>query len=175
MMTDLSRNRIGIGEIKELAHQSQLSPDLTAQIVDNIFDGDPVLARNSAWVMTHFTNEQIDALQDRQNEFIDVILSTENTSLRRLLLNIVERQKFAEDSLRTDFLDFCLEDMASASEMPGIQCLCMKIAYRQCCFFPELLHEMAERLSIMQNGYATSTMGLRKKMLKKIEKSLSKD
>ncbi|MCQ2227836.1 MAG: hypothetical protein MJZ01_08020 [Bacteroidales bacterium] len=175
MMTDLSRNRIGIGEIKELAHQSEQSPDLMTQIVNNISGDDSVLARNSAWVMTHFTNDQIDTLQERQNEFIDMILSTENTSLKRLLLNIIERQKFTEDSLRTDFLDFCLENMMSASEPPGVQCLCMKIAHQQCLFFPELLHEMAERLAIMQNGYATSTMGLRKKMLKKIEKSLSKD
>lgn len=71
----------------------------------------------------------------------------------RLSLNIIERLKMDEDDLRTDFLDFCLEHMASVEELPGIQSLCMKLAYRMCMFYPELMGEFKVTLESMETEY----------------------
>ncbi len=166
-MLDKDGNRMGIEDVKREACGAQSIEEIN-EMADRIHSEDPIVARNAAWVMTHFTKEQVEMLMPRQDEMVDVILETDNSSLRRLLLNVVERQEMNVERLRTDFLDFCLEHLVSPDEQPGIQSLCMKLAYRQCCFFPELMEEMKNTLGMMEEGYAKSVMGLRRKYLKKL-------
>lgn len=145
--------------------QSATDNERLNRLVDGIHDEDPVAARNAAWAMTHLSDDRIFLLQPRQNEFIDLAMHTDSTPLRRLLLNIIERQAFDEQTLRTDFLDFCLEHMASPAETPGVQTLCMKLAHRFCNFYPELMKEFTEILQMMDSDYAICVKCLRKKML----------
>lgn len=168
-MREKLANIKAIGSVKYYAGKARY-PEFCDKIISLIYDEDPRVARNAAWVMTHFSQRLKKDLRCRQNEFIDLIINTdENPGLRRLLLNVVEFQGIEEEDLRTDFLDFCLEHMRMPEEPPGIQALCMKLAFVQCKFYPELMHEFKETLLIMQNGYATSMVGLRKRMLKKVE------
>lgn len=145
--------------------QSATDYEQLNSLVDGIHDEDPVTARNTAWAMTHLSDERVALLQPRRNEFIDLAMHTDSTPLRRLLLNIIERQAFDEQALRTDFLDFCLEHMASPAETPGVQTLCMKLAHRFCSFYPELMKEFTEILQMMDSDYATCVKCLRRKML----------
>lgn len=155
-----------IGTVRYLAAKAR-DPEYCEEILRLLYDEDPHVSRNAAWVMTHFSKKLKEALRFRQSEFIDIIMKTDNSGLKRLLLNIVEHQGVREEDLRTDFLDYCLGHMLAVEEPPGIQSLCMKLSFAQCLFYPELLHEFRETLLIMQNGYAVSLVGLRKKMLKK--------
>lgn len=106
------------------------------------------VARNAAWVLTHKPTAEIRTLP--QDNLVDLAMSTPDTSLRRLTLCLVERQGVAEESMRTDFLDYCLQHMHLAIEPPGVQALCMKLAYSMCRPYPELVHEFLETLNLMQ-------------------------
>lgn len=106
------------------------------------------VARNAAWVLTHKPLTEIRTLP--QKELVDLALSTPEASLRRLTLCLIERQGIAEDSFRTDLLDFCLLHMRLPQEPSGVQALCMKLAHRMCSPYPDLLREFHETLSIMQ-------------------------
>lgn len=156
--------RISGGEAVALARHTR-TPEAVAEWVALLHSANAMEARNAAWVMTHLTDEQIVALKPRQNEFIDLIMHTQNTALRRLVLNLVERQPMEEADLRTDFLDFCLEHMSLLDEPPGVQTLCIKLAYRQCRFYPELMQEFRTRLALMQEGYAKCVQSLLRKMM----------
>ena len=105
------------------------------------------------WGLTKATNEELSDLQVILNELIDKAMQTENSSVRRLTLNIIERLTLEEDDMRTDFLDFCFEHMVSIEEYPGIQTLCMKLAYRMCTFYPELMDELMRTLEAMEIDY----------------------
>lgn len=111
------------------------------------------VARNTFWGLTKATNKELAQLQPILHELIDLAISVENSSVRRLSLNVIERLTFEEDDLRTDFLDFCLEHMTSYEEFPGIQSICMKIAYRICSFYPELLEEFYRTIEGMDLDY----------------------
>ena len=111
---------------------------------------DARVARNAFWILTKATDKELSQLQPILNELIDLALSTPSSSVRRLSLNIIERLKMEEDDLRTDFLDFCLEHMADADELPGIQSISMKLAFRMCKFYPELLAEFKATLESME-------------------------
>ena len=80
-------------------------------------------------------------------------MQTENSSVRRLTLNVIERLTLNEDNLRTDFLDFCLEHLFDLGELPGIQAVCAKLAYRMCKFYPELMDEFIRTLEAMEIGF----------------------
>ena len=81
-------------------------------------------------------------------------------------MNVIERLKISEEDLRTDFLDFCLEHMVSLNEFPGIQSLSMKLAFRMCEFYPELMEELKRILQAMDIGYyRPAVKGVRNKIL----------
>ena len=131
-----------------------------------VFDPDYRVARSALWGLTKATNEELSELQTILNELIDQAMQTENLSVRRLTLNIIERLTLEEDDLRTDFLDFCFEHMVSIEEFPGIQTLCMKLAYRMCTFYPELMDELKRTLEAMEiDYYKPAIKGLRKRIL----------
>lgn len=122
--------------------------------------------RSALWGLTKATKEELSQLRVVLGELIDLALRTENSSVRRLTLSVVERLKMDEEDLRTDFLDFCLEHMVSIKELPGIQTICMKLAFRMCKFYPELMDEFIRTLETMELGYyKPAVKGLRKKIL----------
>lgn len=134
--------RIGLADVKMLV---ALIP--TDQLLQYIYHSDPVVANNAAWVMTHKPDSEIRTLP--QYDLIDLILTTTQVSLRRLCLNLVDRQTITAESIRTDFLDFCLLHMTLPEEPTGVQALCMKLARRMCAFYPELEQEFQQTLRLM--------------------------
>lgn len=111
---------------------------------------DERVARNAFWSLTKATDKELSQLQTILNELIELAMTTPSSSVCRLSLNIIERLKMGEDDLRTDFLDFCLEHMADTDELPGIQSISMKLAFRMCKFYPELLAEFKATLESME-------------------------
>ena len=131
-----------------------------------VFHADARVARSALWGLTKASDEELSALQVILNQLIEQAMHSENSSVRRLTLNIIERLKIDEDNLRTDFLDFCFEHMMNVDEFPGIQTLCMKLAFRMCQFYPELMDELKRTLEAMETDYYKPAIkGLRKKIL----------
>lgn len=116
-------------------------------------DDDRKVARNALWILTKATDDELSALQSMLGEFIGLAMQTPDSSVRRLSLNVIERLEISKDTLRADFLDFCLERMVAVDELPSAQSLCMKLAYRMCRFYPELEGELLRTLQSMEIGY----------------------
>ncbi len=129
------------------------SGDFLGFIRQFMHSDDGRVARNSFWVLTKATDQELSQLQGMLQELMDLALKTEHSAVCRLSLNIIERLKIEEDDLRSDFLDFCLEHMANMDELPGIQSLCMKLAHRMCKFYPELMAEFKVTLESMETEY----------------------
>ena len=111
------------------------------------------MARSALWGLTKASDKELSELQLLMNELIDLAMKTENSSVRRLTLNVIERLKMKEEELRTDFLDFCLEHLLNVEEFPGIQAVCAKLAFRMCKFYPELMDELMRTLEGMEIEY----------------------
>ena len=152
--------RIHIAQVRTAA-ATMAAPDLYALMLS----GSPLQRSNAAWVLTHKPDDEIANLP--QHEMIDLILSTESTTLRRLVLNLVERQPLDAENMRSDFLDYCLSHMATLEEPPGVQTLCMKLAHRMCSHYPELANEFGETLRLIPaEHYKPDTKCLIKKLKK---------
>lgn len=152
---------LGIEEIKAYARTIR-AEDLLPLIEDE----DAHVARNAAWIMTHKTDSELALLP--QDRLIGIALSDSRTAVCRMVLNVIERQPMDAEALRSDFLDFCLSRMSDLDTPPGIQSLCMKLAYRMCQFYPELEHEFQETLNIMElDFYSPGVRCVIRKMKKK--------
>lgn len=136
-----------------------------------IYNDDYRVARNALWCLTKASNVELLELQPALNELIDLAINAQNSAVRRLSLNIIERLNITRDNLRSDFLDFCLTHATSATEFPGIQSLCIKLAYRMCTLYPELMNEFICTLEAMEiDLYKPAVRSIRKRILSKIDK-----
>ena len=151
--SDRLKQTFSEGGAQEIYQEVKAHGDFLGFARRYIFDSDYRVARSALWGLTKATNEELSELQVVLNELIDQAMQTENSSVRRLTLNTIERLTLDEDDLRTDFLDFCFEHMVSIEEFPGIQTLCMKLAYRMCTFYPELMDELKRTLEAMEIDY----------------------
>ena len=160
------RQTFSEGGAQEIYQEVRAEDDFLGFARRYIFDSDYRVARSALWGLTKATDKELLELQVILNELIDQAMQTENSSVRRLTLNIIERLTLDEDDLRTDFLDFCFEHMVSVEEFPGIQTLCMKVAYRMCTFYPELMDELKRTLEAMEiDYYKPAVKCLRKRIL----------
>jgi hypothetical protein len=141
------------GEALAIYNEVKQSGDFLGFIKEFMYNEDYQVARNCLWGLTKATDKELSQLQVILDELIDLAMNTGNSSVRRLSLNLVARLKMEEDDLRTDFLDFCLDHMADINEFPGIQSICMKLAYRMCKFYPELMDELKRTLRAMEIDY----------------------
>ncbi len=166
---DRLRQTFSEGGAQEIYQEIKANGDFLGFARQYAFSQDYRVARSALWGLTKATDEEEAQLQVMLNEMIDQALQTDNSSVRRLTLNIIERLKMDEEDLRTDFLDFCFEHMVSIEEFPGIQTLCMKLAYRMCSFYPELMGEMKRTLDAMEiEYYKPAVKSLRNRILKKL-------
>ena len=147
------RQTFSEGGAQEIYQEVKASGDFLGFARQYAFSQDYRVARSALWGLTKARKEELSQLQVILNEFIDQAIRTENSSIRRLSLNIIERLEMSEEDLRTDFLDFCLDHMMDVEEFPGVQAVCMKLAYRMCKFYPELMDELKRTLEAMDIDY----------------------
>ena len=141
------------GGAQEIYQEVKATSDFLGFARQYAFSEDYRVARSALWGLTKANKEEISQLQVILNELKNQAMQTDNSSVRRLSLNIIERLEMSEDDLRTDFLDFCFEHMMSIEEFPGIQSVCMKLAFRMCKFYPELMDELKRTLEAMETDY----------------------
>ena len=154
------------GGAQEIYQEVKAEGDFLGFARRYVFCEDYRVARSALWGLTKASKRELSQLQVILNELIDLAIQTENSSVRRLTLNIIERLEIKEDELRTDFLDFCLDHMADVSEFPGIQSICMKLAYRMCSFYTELMDELKRTVEAMEiEYYKPAVRGIRSKIL----------
>lgn len=150
---DRLRQTFSEGGAQEIYQEVKAMGDFLGFARRYAFSEDYRVARSALWGLTKASKEELSQLQVILNDYINQAMQTENSSVRRLSLNVIERLKMDEDDLRTDFLDFCFEHMMDIEEYPGIQSVCMKLAFRMCKFYPELMDELKRTLEAMEIDY----------------------
>ena len=150
---DRLRQTFSEGGAQEIYQEVKATGDFLGFAHRYAFSEDYLVARSALWGLTKARKEEISQLQVILNELIEQAMRTDNSSVRRLTLNVIERLEMNEEDLRTDFLDFCFDHMMDVEEYPGIQSVCMKLAFRMCRFYPELMDELKRTLEAMHIDY----------------------
>ena len=122
-------------------------------------DTDQRIAYNAAWVLSCSDGKVIKFLIRYQNKLIDLLIGTKDKSFARILFSILRRQTFEKSNLRTDFLDFCLNQIANPNQAIAIRAHAIYVSYSLCKAYPELLNELFMTLQMLESE--TLSAGLR--------------
>lgn len=164
--------RISMDDIHEILRLTQQSDKRKQELYDLVIGEDEKIGYHAAWIFTHFSSEANKWLYEKQDELIDEVMRCEHGGKRRVILNLLYKQPLT-DPPRVDFLDFCLERILSVKELPGVQSLCMKIAYELCRTIPELMQELKTTLEMMDGELCPAIYSVRKNILKAMQKGKS--
>lgn len=133
------------------------------------FDKDERVAVNALWVFTHFDSINNEWLYTKHDDLIDRVLIEPTVTKRRLMLGLLLRQPFEENSLRSDFIDFCVSKITACAQPYAIRALCIKLAYEQMKYYPELLAELKMALDMLeQEALSPGLMSAKRQIMKKI-------
>lgn len=130
-MKSLLSHRLSMDGINEicLLVQGEQNHSLKEQLYQLTLDNDRRVAVNALWVFTHFAVVDNEWLYAKHNQFIDRCLNEKDATKLRLMLNLLLRQPFTEEDIRTDFIDFCLMRLTDPKSPYAIRAQCIKLAY----------------------------------------------
>lgn len=152
-MKSLLSHRLSMDGIKDicLLVQGEQNHSLKEQLYQLTLDDDRRVAVNALWTFTHFTAADNEWLYVKHDQLIDRCLKEHDPTKLRLILSILLRQPFEEETVRTDFIDFCLACFTDARAPYAIRALCIKLAYEQMKYWSELLNELRQMLDLISN------------------------
>lgn len=112
-------------------------------------DTDRRVATNALWLFQHLAKADNEWLYAKHDDLIDHCLATSDATKLRLTLSLLLRQPFEESQVRTDFIDYCLDHLTDARQPYAIRSQCIKLAYLQMRYWPELLDELKRTLELV--------------------------
>ena len=144
-------NRLSQSDIHEQCAltQGERNNSLKEQLYQLTLDDDRRVATNALWVFTHFALADNEWLYTKHDQLIDRCLNEKDATKLRLMLNLLLRQPFDEEAIRTDFIDFCLTQLADPKSPYAVRAQCIKLAYEQMRYWPELLNELRQTLEMI--------------------------
>lgn len=150
-MKTLLAHRLSQSEIKQLCASTHGARNnrLKEELYQLTLDADRRVAVNALWAFTHFAADDNVWLFVKHDQLIDRCLKEHDTTKLRLILTLLLRQPFEEETIRTDFIDFCLARLTDARAPYAIRAQCIKLAYEQMRHWSELLDELRQTLDLI--------------------------
>ena len=144
-------HRLSMDEIKDvcLLVQGEQNHSLKEQLYQLTLDDDRRVATNALWVFTHFALADNAWLYAKHDQLIDRCLNEKDATKLRLMLNLLLRQPYTEEDIRTDFIDYCLMRLTDPKSPYAVRAQCIKLAYEQMKYWPELLNELRQTLEMI--------------------------
>lgn len=160
---------IHLDDILEITYHLEKDEKLKEEFYQLMFDEDYKISYRALWVATHFSLGATKWFCSKQDELIDELLVCPQSGKRRMILSLLYRLTI-NNPPRVDFLDFCLERMASPQEPPAVQSLCIKLANVLTRSIPELQQELRIMLEMMETELLSPAQrSARKNVLQEIK------
>ena len=150
-MKESLTNRLSQDELHELCAltQGEQNNHLKEELYQLTLDNDRRVAINALWTFTHFALADNEWLYAKHDQLIDRCLKEKDATKLRLMLNLLLRQPFDEEDIRTDFIDYCLMRLTDPKSPYAVRAQCIKLAYEQMKYWPELLNELRQTLNMI--------------------------
>ena len=144
-------HRLSKSDINELCAltKGEHNDNLKEELYQLTLDADRRVATNALWVFTHFSAADNEWLYAKYDQLIDRCLKEKDATKLRLMLNLLQRQPYLEEDIRTDFIDFCLMKLTDPKSPYAIRAQCIKLAYEQMKHWSELLNELRQTLEMI--------------------------
>ena len=173
MRNTLSK-RISLSDIQDICALVQDKKDRSAreELYALTLSEDERTAANALWCLTHLSDDEW--LYAKHDDLIDRALAETNITKLRLMLTLLLRQPFDAESLRADFIDFCMGKITACSYPYAIRALCIKLAFEQMKHHSELLAELMAALELQeQESLSPGLASAKRQVMKRMRKMIS--
>lgn len=166
--SELLSGRIGKTKVEQIALYIQENPEAEEEIYRLTYHENDKISWQAWWVCETLVKKGAPWLIEKREEMVQRLGKCCHEGKKRLMLNILYRLPMIHP-LPVDLLNFCLDRMLSAEEAPGVQAVCIKLAYEMCKNEPDLLAELYHYLDNAEDGYySPATRQTRQSILKNI-------
>lgn len=150
-MKTLLSHRLSQSEIMQLCAltQGEHNDNLKEELYQLTLDANRRVAVNALWTFTHFAADDNVWLFAKHDQLIERAITEQDVTKLRLILTLLLRQPFDEETIRTDFIDFCLARLTDTRAPYAIRAQCIKLAYEQMRYWSELLDELRQTLDLI--------------------------
>lgn len=174
-MRKILQDKINMNDINKICimTQGKENDHRKEELYQLTFDENERVAFNALWALSHFDEANNPWLFQKHDDLIDRILLEKSMTKLRLMLSLLIRQPFEEATLRSDFIDYCIAKITACSYPYAIRAYCMKLAYEQMKYYPELLTELKAALDMLeQEALSPGLASAKRQVMKKIKKAL---
>ena len=174
-MRKILQDKINMNDINKICimTQGKENDHRKEELYQLTFDENERVAFNALWALSHFDEANNEWLYAKHDDLIDRVLVEKNMTKLRLMLSLLIRQPFEEATLRSDFIDYCIAKITACSYPYAIRAYCMKLAYEQMKYYPELLTELKAALDMLeQEALSPGLASAKRQVMKKIKKAL---
>ena len=164
--------KIGLNDIHEICFMTQGKENdyRKEELYQFTFDENDRVAFNALHALSHFDLANNEWLYSKHDNLIDRVMKEKHVGKCRLMLNLLLRQPFKEDSLRSDFIDFCIAKITVCAQPYAVRAYCMKLAYEQMKYYPEFLEELRMALDMLeQETLSPGLLSAKRQIMKKIK------
>lgn len=169
------QGKIRLNDIHELCRMTQGKDNnhRKEELYQITFDEDDRVAFNALHAMSHFDLANNEWLYCKHDKLIDRVMKEKHVGKCRLMLNLLLRQPFEKDLLRPDFIDFCIAKISACAQPYAIRAYCIKLAYEQMKYYPELLEELKIALDMLnQEALSPGLLSAKRQIMEKIRREL---
>ena len=168
-------DKIGLNDIHEICFMTQGKENdhRKEELYQLTFDEDDRVAFNALHALAHFDLANNEWLYIKHDDLINRVMKEKHVGKFRLMLNLLLRQPFDKETLRSDFIDFCIAKITACAQPYAIRAYCMKLAYEQMKYYPELLEELKVALDMLeQEALSPGLLSAKRQIVKKIDRKL---
>ena len=141
--------RLNKARIEELCEEIRGNVSCQECLFDLTDDADRRIAYNAFWVLSRLVAVGNFWIITKRDILIDRVMAEQTDGIRRLILAVLLHLPFDKEHLRSDFVDFCLEKIPLNRETCAVRVYCLRLAFEQCKFYPELLQELQAVLAMI--------------------------
>lgn len=143
--------RLLLDEVRRIARTAALpgNEGMAAEMFTLISSADNRVAQNALWVLTYLQPHIPQWFEAKREELIDGALKETDPSKLRMWMKLLSGLRFKTETIRPDFLDFCLSLTTSATCPCAIRARAMKMAADLSRHYPELRAEVIIVLDLL--------------------------
>jgi len=167
---------MGAKEVEWIAKSAVENPAIFRKLFNYSFSGDKKLAFHSSWALSKVCDQYPELFITLIPQIIDVLGKLENESTHRSFLRILTQADMAELNGKQHGIlaEHCFSALRSGFSAIAIKAYSMEIIYKLALIYPELAHELAATINMLQGEGSAGIVARGTIILKKLSEMPAK-
>jgi hypothetical protein len=157
-------------EAEWIAASAGENPVLFRKLLDYSYSSDKKLAFRASWTLSKVCDKYPDLIHPHLEKIIEKINNIDNESTQRSFLRILSMTDMRKISQHHQGMlaDHCFKALNSGFSAIAVKAYSMEIIYRLALIYPELAHELAASINMLQGEGSAGVIARGRIILKKL-------